>query len=163
MEKEQLISDTILIPAKDLLKNKNIDGYILHHIKNNYENICHNNGYVIPDSSELIQRSYGKIVTINNMNYIQYNINYKNKSIIPIKDEIFNCIIDSKTKMGIIGYLDFKNVTEISNSPILFIIPNEFINTEKEISKNDKIKVKVLDTRIKFQSKQIQIVGEYVQ
>ena len=154
MEKEQLISDTILIPAKDLLKNKNIDGYILHYIKSNYENICHNNGYVIPDSSELIQRSYGKITTINNMNYIQYNINYKNKSIIPVKDEIFTCIIDSSTKMGIVGYLDFKDVTDIKNTPILFIIPNEFIKTEKEFSKGEKIKIKVLDTRIKFQAKQ---------
>ena len=163
MEKEQLISETIMIKSSNLLKVKNIDGYILYYLKNNYENICHNNGFVLPDSTELIQRSYGKVVSNNNQNYIQYNVNYKNKSIIPTPDDIFDCIVDSKTKMGIIGFLKYKDISEVKDSPILFIVPTEFIKNDKNINKGDLIKVKVLDTRIKFQSKQIQVVGEYVQ
>ena len=65
--------------------------------------------------------------------------------------------------MGIVAYLDH-NVESVSDSPVLFIIPKQFIDedTIDKFKKNDKIKIKVLDTRIKFQSKQIQVVGEYI-
>ena len=162
MEKEQIISDTILIKSQDLLRTKNIDGYILQYLRNNYENLCHNNGYVIPDSIELIQRSHGKITSNNGLNYIQYNINYKNKSIVPTKDDIFECVIENVTKMGVVGYLKYNDISEIKESPILFIIPNEFITNEINFTKGDIIKVKVLDVRIKFQSTQIQVIGEYL-
>ncbi len=161
-EKNQLHSDTILLKTSSLFQSKNIDGFILNHLKRN-ENKCHNNGYVIPDSTVLVQRSIGKVVSINNQNFIQYNVNYKNKSIAPSKDDIFDCIIENITRMGIVAYLDH-NVESVSDSPVLFIIPKQFIDedTIDKFKKNDKIKIKVLDTRIKFQSKQIQVVGEYI-
>ncbi len=166
IEKEQLVSDTILIPARQICKNKKIDGYLLHHLKKEYERKCHNNGYVLPDSIEIVQRSVGKIETINNESFIKYNINYKNKSIIPTKDDIFECIIDSITKMGVIAYLDYKETDEstIKESPLLFIIPKEFLPEGKidQLQKNSKINVKVMDTRIKFLSEQIQIIGEAI-
>ena len=63
--------------------------------------------------------------------------------------------------MGIIGYYDFKKNNKIDENPILFIIPNEYIkNIDKQYKKNEIIDVKVLDIRIKFRSKQIQIIGE---
>ena len=162
MEKEQIISDTILIKSQDLLRTKNIDGYILQYLRTNYENLCHNNGYVIPGSIELIQRSHGIITSNNGLNYIQYNINYKNKSIVPTKDDIFECVIENVTKMGVVGYLKYNDISEIKESPILFIIPNEFSSTEIDFAKGDIINVKVLDVRIKFQSTQIQVIGEYL-
>ena len=63
--------------------------------------------------------------------------------------------------MGVIGYLEYNSCT-IEDSPILFIIPNESFTEDKldNIHPNDKIKVKILDTRIKFMNKQIQVVSE---
>ncbi len=164
IEKEQLLSDTISIPSRNIYKNNKIDGYILHYLKNKYEKKCHNNGYVIPDSIEIIQRSCGKIETINNESFIQYNINYKNKSIIPTKDDVFECIIDSITRMGVIAYLNYKESEDssIKESPLLFIVPKDFLPEGKidQLKINDTINIKVLDTRIKFMAEQIQIVGE---
>jgi DNA-directed RNA polymerase subunit E'/Rpb7 len=166
IEKEQLISDTILVPVRKIYQNKKIDGYLLHYLKKEYENKCHNNGYVIPDSIEIVQRSVGKIETINNESFIKYNINYKNKSIIPTKDDVFECVIDSITKMGIIAYLDYRKEEDssIKESPLLFIIPKEFLPEGKidQLKKDSTINVKVLDTRIKFRAEQIQIVGEAI-
>ena len=67
-EKNQLHSDTILLKTSSLFQSKNIDGFILNHLKRN-ENKCHNNGFVIPDSTVLVQRSIGKVVSINNQNF----------------------------------------------------------------------------------------------
>ena len=115
---------------------------------------------------EIVQRSVGKIETINNESFIKYNINYKNKSIIPTKDDVFECVIDSITKMGIIAYLDYRKEEDssIKESPLLFIIPKEFLPEGKidQLKKDSTINVKVLDTRIKFRAEQIQIVGEAI-
>ena len=66
--------------------------------------------------------------------------------------------------MGIVAYLDYKEKKEsdIQESPLLFIIPKEYFEEEQmeKMKIGDKIKVKVLDTRIKFMAKQIQIIGE---
>ena len=68
--------------------------------------------------------------------------------------------------MGGVSYLNYKGGEdfEIKDSPLLFIIPKEYFDEEKikTLKVQDKINVKVLDTRIKFMSKQIQIIGEPV-
>lgn len=160
--KDQLFSETLVIKSSDLLKSKNIDGFLHNTLKKN-ENKCNNNGYVIEDTTKIIQRSIGKISSINNQNFIQFSVNYQVKLILPNKDDIFECIVDNITHMGIVAYLDYKDKT-IKDSPVLFIIPKQFVDDEiiKDISINSKIKAKVLDTRIKFKSEQIQVIAEYV-
>ena len=56
-EKEQLITTSIQIDSKDIYKTKNIDGLIKFKIKNEFENICSKNGYVVKDSVSIIKRS----------------------------------------------------------------------------------------------------------
>ena len=165
IEKEQLLSDTFHMKASNLLKSKNIDGLLKYQMKKQYENKCSKNGYVIKDSLDIIQRSVGKLVSINNESYIQYEVNYKIKSILPCKEDIYECIIDSITRMGIIAYLNYKATedSEIKNSPLLIIIPKEYFTDGSQISDyniGQKIKVSVLDSRIKYMSKQIQVIGK---
>ena len=165
IEKEQLLSDTFHIKSSNLLKSKNIDGLLKHKMKKQYEKKCSKNGYVIADSFDIIQRSIGKLITLNNESYIQYEVNYRIKSIIPCKDDIYECIINSITRMGIIAYLNYKEKedSEIKDSPLLIIIPKESFNEDNLITDytiGQKIKIKVLDSRIKYMSKQIQVIGE---
>jgi len=167
IEKEQLLSDTFHVKASALLKSKNIDGLIKHKMKKQYERKCSKNGYVIGDSLDIIQRSIGKLIIINNESYIQYEVNYKIKSILPCKDDIYECIIDSITRMGIIAYLNYKEKEDsaIKDSPLLIIVPKEYFTDENRITDltaGQKIKVTVLDSRIKYMSKQIQVIGEPV-
>ena len=161
IEKEQLISDTVLIQCSKL--KKNINGYIYHYIKDKYEGKCYENGYIIPDSLNIISRSAGKITIIDGESLIKYEITYQVKSIIPSIGDIYDCKIENITKMGIVGYLDYNSCT-MENSPILFIIPNQYFGN-KEFDAKDlhrTIQVKILDIRIKFMQTQIQIVAELV-
>lgn len=164
IEKEQIISNTVSIQTKSIFRSKNIDSYLKYYLKKKYEGKCYQNGYIIPDSLEMIQRSVGRIKTIDRQNYTNFEVTYKIKSIIPSNEDIFMCIINSVTKMGIVAYLDYKEKKEsdIQESPLLFIIPKEYFEEEQmeKMEIGDKIKVKVLDTRIKFMAKQIQIIGE---
>ena len=152
VEKEQIISDTILIKSSNI-KN-NIDGYIQYYMKNKYEDKCYENGYIIPNSLEIVNRSHGKLTMIDNISYLKFEITYKVKSIIPTVSDIYTCTIENLTKMGALGYLDYNSCT-LETSPIIFIIPNESLKDNKNISIGDKVRVKILDIRIKFMKKQI--------
>ena len=169
-ENEQLLTTTVHIPIQKITKTKNIDGLITYHLKNLFEGVCGKEGYVVKNSIFVVQRSIGKIVTIDSKSKIQYDVTYKLKTIHPSKDDEYECIIDSISKMGIIGYLDYNTEEEeeeinIKNSPLLIIIPLEYIKKDKQIDDyhiNDKIVVSVLDSRVKYKSNQIQVVAEIV-
>ena len=165
IENEQLLTDTFHIKSSNLLRSKNIDGLIKYKMKKIYEKKCSKNGYVIADSLDVVQRSIGKLIVINGESFIQYELNYKIKCIMPCKDDIYECIIDSITRMGIIAYLNYKEKedSKIKDSPLLIIIPKEYFTDENlttDLTIGQKIKVKVLDTRVKYMSKQIQVIGE---
>ena len=167
-ENEQLLTTSVHIPIQKITKTKNIDGLITHHLKNLLEGVCGKEGYVVKNSIFVVQRSIGKIVTIDSKSKIQYDVTYKLKTIYPSKHDEYECIIDSISKMGIIGYLDYNTEEEeinIKNSPLLIIIPLEYIKKDKQIDDyhiNDKIVVSVLDSRVKYKSNQIQVVAEIV-
>jgi len=172
---EQLLTTTVHISMRKLSKTKNIDGLISHELKDRIEGLCGKEGYIIKGSIFVVQRSIGKVITINSESNIQYEITYKLKSILPCKGDIYHCIIDSISKMGLIAYLDFTDEgtdegtdgTEVTlkNSPLLIIIPNEYLQVDKTIEDyeiNKKIIVSVLDSRIKYQASQIQVIGKVV-
>jgi len=154
---EQLLSKTIQLKVRDIYKTKNIGGIIEHKLRKS-EGTCNKYGYII--NIQVIERSVGKVYSIDRESLIEYKINYKIKSILPKLDEEYYCIIGSITKMGIICYIlmEGKEI-DITNSPLQIIIPKELceINKYKE---GMKIKIIAVDFRIKFGATQIQVIGK---
>jgi len=155
---EQLITASIQIKAKDIFNTKNIDGLISHKLKM-YEGKCTKNGFILKGSVELIERSVGKNINIDGNSLIDYSVNYKIKSILPTINSEYKCTVESKTKMGLICYIEFEDLNNISESPLLIIVPKDYYDI-KTINEGDKIKVKVIDFRIKYMSEQIRIIGK---
>ena len=159
---EQLLTSSIYIPIHKLTKTKNIDGLIKNELKKRNENLCNEHGFVVENGIHVINRSYGDVLTINGDSVINYNITYKIKTINPQKNDIIeDCVVNSISKMGIISYIDYEDKNNIRESPLLIIIPNEYI-INNDIKINDKINVSVLDSRIKYKAKQIQLVAKIV-
>ena len=101
-------------------------------------------------------------MTIDGDSVINYNITYKIKTINPQKDDLIEeCVVNSISKMGIISYINYEDKDNIKESPLLIIVPNEYIN-DNDIKINDKINVSVLDSRTKYKAKQIQVVAKIV-
>jgi len=161
-EKEQLLTTTIHIDSRDVYKSKSIDGLIKHELREKIEGFCGKHGYVIKGSVIVVRRSIGKAITHNNKSKIEYNLTYKMKTILPCVEEKYTCIIDNITKMGIIAYLKSpdEKLSNITESPILFIVPQGYVDDIELFSKGQKVEIEVLQNRIKYQTKQIQVVGK---
>jgi len=160
-QKEILMTTSIQLNSNECSRCKNIDGLIKYKLKKEHEKLCNKHGYVLENTLKVVNRSIGKIVTHDNMSMIEYNITMKLNVIYPCEKDIFTVKIDNITKMGVIGYLDVsEDKYDIENSPILFIIPSGYIEDIESLKKDMKIEVEVLQSRIKYKSKQIQVVGK---
>jgi hypothetical protein len=157
--KEILITTSTHLDLNDINKTKNINGLLAYKLKKTNENVCHKNGFVLKDSLKIVNRSMGKLITHNHKSAIEYNVTMKLNVIYPSPNDIFEVKIDSITKMGIVGFINDEKY-DIENSPILFIVPNKYIEDPELLSKDMKINVEVLQSRIKYRSKQIQVVGK---
>ena len=57
---------------------------------------------------------------------------------------------------------DYKGENVLKDSPLIIIVPFQLINDIDELNIGQKINVKMNASRLKFNAKQIQVVGEIV-
>lgn len=162
--KEQVLNITVQVNSRDVCKTKTIDGLLSYTLKNRLEKKCSEYGYILENSLMIIDRTYGIFRNIDNQSKVQYTINYKVKTINPEKNERYDCVVNSITKMGIISYLRLNDEDTIKESPLLVIIPKEYIDEDRfdKINEGQMITVEILDTRMKHLSEQIQSVGKII-
>ena len=167
----QKLTTKINIKPNEL--NQNINEIIFLKLKELTEGVCINEGYVIKDSIDIINKYIGKIINLNNKSYIEYCINYSAIILSPNKDDIINCYIDNINKLGIVAYIKLSELIKLtdininidneidtfSNSPLIIIIPETNIDDITKYNKNDNINIKITAIRIKYNSDKIQLIG----
>ena len=90
---EQIITINEYINSRDI--NNDINKVLYNKIKDGYGNKCHELGYILKESIELIQRSIGTIQTINNQSIVSYIIKFKCKIININNDDKIDVIINT--------------------------------------------------------------------
>ena len=158
----QLLTTSINVEMKNIKGDINELLYKLLKIK--YEGVCNKDGYIQKNSLQIMNRSIGEVKTINNTSYIVYEITYKANIYSPMKGTKLDITINSITKMGLIGFLKDKDDDTIENSPFIIIVPKEYFKDDNidDYKINSELKVQIEDSRIKYMSKNIQIVAKPV-
>jgi DNA-directed RNA polymerase subunit E'/Rpb7 len=141
-----------------------INNTLLVLLKQKYEGVCNKDGYIVKDSIDIVNRSIGEIKTLNNSSLINYNITYKCNIISPSIDNEYDSFVSTINKLGIISYIKFSEEGTIEESPFIIIIPKEYLDEAlfDSITVGDKVKIKIKSFRVKYLSKQIQIVATIV-
>jgi len=161
-------SNQLLTTSINISSNKikgDINNLIAYNLKKRYENVCNKDGYIVKDSIELINRSIGELILVDNTSYIMYNITYKATVISPSVGHKIKCVINSNNRMGLIGFIKDKDEDTITDSPFIIIIPSEYYEDKDKLSsikEGDTIDVTIEKTRTKYLSKQIQVVAKPV-
>uniref|UniRef100_A0A6C0CEC3 S1 motif domain-containing protein n=1 Tax=viral metagenome TaxID=1070528 RepID=A0A6C0CEC3_9ZZZZ len=158
----QLLTTSINVDMKNIKGDINELLYKL--LKKKYEGVCNKDGYIQKGSLQIVNRSIGSVKTINNTSYIVYEITYKANIFSPVKGTKLDITINSITKMGIIGFLKDTDDDTIENSPFIIIVPKEYFEDDNidDYKVNNELKVQIEDSRIKYMSKNIQIVAKPV-
>ena len=161
---DEILTENIQIHFNEI-NSKDIKTKIYNILKRKVENKCYKSGYIIENSMKPISKSLGKIVNYDSQSMIEYKIRFNVKNIKPTIDDIIECYISEKNKLGILAYIKYKDIIEngknngISESPLLIIIPMETIDDIDKYNDNMKIKIIVKATRVKFDANKIQVIG----
>lgn len=161
---DEILTEKIQINFNEL-NTKDINTKIYSILKNKVENKCYKTGYILQNSVKIINKTLGKIVNYDSSSMVEYKIRFSVKIIKPTIDDIIECYISEKNKLGILAYIKYKDIIEngknnsISESPLLIIIPMETINDIDKYDDNMKIKVVVKAIRVKFDANKIQVIG----
>jgi len=111
-----------------------------------------------------MNRSLGKILSLNNRSKIVYNITFSGDVISPKEGDEFEAVIDSVNKMGAIAFVKYDDITTLQESPLIIILPNEYFNEStyqlNDMNKGTKLKVAIVAVRIKYKSDQIHVVAK---
>lgn len=161
---DQIIEYDILVEPKDV--NLNLHSNILNKLISKTEGKCNDIGYIIKDSVSIINKSNGKIKYINGKNIIVFKINYKCNILKPSVGETIKCCIENITDAGVVAYLKLKDIDEsfkqdndIQDAPVICIIPLNRFKNVNDLTRNQRLNVKISAVRNKLNQNNIQIVG----
>ena len=156
----QLLTTSINIQPDKI--QGDINQLILHTMKQRYEGVCNKDGYIKKDSIELVERSIGEIKTIDSQSFVVYNITYRADVLSPAKGVQLDIIVDSITKMGVVGFIQLAEDDTIKESPFIVIVPKEFFTDDmfEGVKVNDSLRVEIEAFRVKYRASQIQVVAK---
>ena len=141
----------IIINSKNL--DENIDTYINDYLKSKIEGKCIDEGYIKPDSIQVIKKSIGMLLGSRFNGDITYDILYTSDITNPVVGNVIDCKVKFINKLGILG----------NNGPITIIVSKQFHNNNNDTINKIKecyiIKVEVIDKKFSLNDTEIKIIG----
>ena len=152
-----LINRKIVLPITTI--GKNLKETIEENIKANFDGKCVVEGFIRPDSVNLIPNAYsgGKIERGNN---IAFEVVFECDVCFPVEGMIINCIAKNITKAGIRA----ESANDVPSPIVVFIAKDHHYSVAQfaEIKEGDKINVRVIGQRFELNDKYISIIGELI-
>ena len=150
-----LITKNIILPITAV--GKNIKQTIEENIKANFEGKCLVEGYIKPNSSNIVTYSSGLIVKGSS---ILFEVVFECEVCFPVDGMLIQCVAKNLTKAGIRA----ESATDVPSPIVVFIAKDHHYNVSyfSEIKENDKITVRVIGQRFELNDKYISIIAELV-
>jgi DNA-directed RNA polymerase subunit E'/Rpb7 len=150
-----LITRNIVLPITAI--GKNIKETIEENIKSKFEGKCVVEGYIKPNSSNIITHSSGLVIRGNS---ISFEVVFECEVCFPVEGMILSCVAKNITKAGIRA----ESATDVPSPVVVFIAKDHHYtnNYFSEIKEGDNINVRVIGQRFELNDKYISIIGEVI-
>ena len=138
-----LISRSVVLPITAI--GKNIKETIEENIKNNFEGKCLVEGFVKPNSTNIITYSSGLITRGSN---ITFEVIFECEICFPVEGMLISCVAKNITKAGIKA----ESATDVPSPVIVFIARDHHYMMDyfADIKEGDKIMVRVIGQRFEL-------------
>jgi DNA-directed RNA polymerase subunit E'/Rpb7 len=163
-------------PSKFLSKKnkvnfkKTFDKLLENLLKEEYENTCCNEGFVIPKSLKIIERNNIRFpLESTKLTYV-VDCKFQVTVCCPFKDAVINCKVISKNKIGLLCKINPNNSGILEEiSPLVILIPNDLSNGDedsleriKNINIDDEVFIRVLGKKFEQFDKTITVIGQLI-
>ena len=149
-----IITQTVHVSITNI--GRNIDNTLKNIISHNIEGKCISEGYIKPESVNLISYSNGVQSGYN----IVFEVVIECQTCNPVEGMIIPCIAKNITKAGIRASVNDEN------DPLVIFIARDHNYLSKafsDIEENQEIKVRVIGQRYELNDKYISVIGELIE
>jgi DNA-directed RNA polymerase subunit E'/Rpb7 len=156
---QQTLNKMVYISANDL--NSNIDKNISQKLNSDLNGICIKEGFVKPNSIDIILRSEGNMKVSNFKAVVYYNVKYNVMICNPIEGQLIECIVSEVNKSNITCYVESEETSPLN----IFLSKQHHLGNEEyaKIKSGDKIKICVLAKKFQYRDKQILVIGQFLE
>lgn len=151
---KSIIKQRVIVQAKYL--NSHINQYLLDYLKNRFEGKCISEGYIQPDSIEIMEKSIGYINGSRFMGDVNYDILFKANICNPIINNMIECEVKFINKLGLL----------CKNGPITIIVGRQFHfnpNLLDNIQVGEIIKISVIDKKFSLNDRHIEVTAKLIE
>jgi len=150
-----LISRTIVLPITAV--GKNIKETIEENIKSNFEGKCLVEGFIKPNSVNIISHSSGLIIRGS---FISFEVIFECEICFPVEGMLISCLAQNITKAGIKAV----SASDAPSPVIVFIARDHHYSMDyfSDIKEGDKINVRVIGQRFELNDKFVSVIGELI-
>lgn len=156
---KRVLSDIVHIKPNQL-NYPNISEIVLSNLKKKVEGRCISEGYIKPDSVNIVSRNSGIMENHDFSGSLTYTIKYTADICIPHTGQIVKCVIDTHDDTNSVCY-----VGDEDSSPMeIYLFRDHYIGNAEYVNlkKGDKILIRILNTQIEY-GKKILASGFYLQ
>lgn len=147
-----IMNKYFVLPFKSY--DKNIRETLLRHIKTNLEGKCLKEGYVKPNSVEIIEYSPGSIVSDN----IKFQVSLQCMVCYPVEGMVIDCSVKNVTKAGIRA-----EISKYEKTPMVIFVARDhhYDNSNfANIKEDDIIQIKVVGMRFELNDTYVSVIAE---
>lgn len=122
-----------------------------------FEGKCSENGYIRPNSTNLLTFSGGNLKA----NYIKYDVVFECEICNPVEEMKIRCVVKNVTKAGIRAEVPYDN----ENSPMVIFIARDhhYNNTDfNELEIGDAINISVIGVRARFNDTYVSVIAQLI-
>tara|TARA_Y100000591_G_C21575410_1_gene565536 strand:- start:64 stop:552 length:489 start_codon:yes stop_codon:yes gene_type:complete len=137
--------------------NSGIDDTLLFKLKEEVEGKCIKEGYAMPNSVEIVNRSLGEVQLSHFNGSMLYHCNFVVKVCNPNEGDVIQARVTNTNKMGILAVAG-----EGDPAPLNILLPAQYhLNNEDfyRIQQGDTTNVKIVGKRFDSGEQQISIIG----
>ena len=156
---QQTLDKMVYISANDL--NSDIDKNINLKLNNDLNGICIKEGFVKPNTIDIILRSEGNMKISNFKAVVYYNIKYNVMICNPIEGQLIDCMVSEVNKSNITCYIESEETSPLN----IFLSKQHHLGNDEyaKIKSGDKIKIRVLAKKFQYLDKQILVIGQFLE
>lgn len=149
-----LMSKSVIVPFCEY--DKNIATKLLTRLRAEMEGKCSKEGYIKPDSIEIVEYSPGVI----NGSDVKFNVSIQCSVCYPVEGMSMDCTVRNVTKAGVRA-----EIAKYTQSPmVIFIARDHHYNVDKfaDIKEDEIIQVKIIGTRFELNDKYVSVIAELI-
>ena len=153
--KESIFSTNIQLRPNEY--NQSINETLLEKLKKKVEGKCDKNGFIKPDSADILRRSIGTIQQSQFNGYCSFKVWYKVSCCNPVEGMVVKCSVLNKNKMGI-----FCELYNHSPSPLTIILAKQHHLRDdryEEVKVGSSIDVEIVGIKFEYNDTQISCIG----